>query len=215
MKTTMLALLLLALAPGTAMADKPGDKAANELVSAARSQIGVTLRYDPRYEKLAYPNGDVPLERGVCTDVVIRAYRVLGTDLQALVHEDMRRSWSAYPKAWGLKGPDRNIDHRRVPNLQTYLQRQGAALTPSRDALAYQAGDIVTWRLPPNLPHIGIVSDQRSPTGTPLIIHNIGAGTRMEDMLFSSPVTGHYRWRGASASRSARLPSDNRSGTRP
>ncbi|WP_395015224.1 DUF1287 domain-containing protein [Dongia sp.] len=162
-----------------------------DLVAAARDQVGRTLVYDPRYEKLAYPMGDVPIERGVCTDVVIRAFRSQGIDLQRLVHEDMRKHFQAYPQSWGLKRPDANIDHRRVPNLATYFKRQGLALEPGD----YRAGDIVTWMLPGNLPHIGIVSDRADPgSGRPLIIHNIGAGTREEDMLTAYPATGHFRW---------------------
>jgi uncharacterized protein YijF (DUF1287 family) len=172
---------------------------AMELVAAARAQIGVTTSYNPGYEKMGYPNGDVPAARGVCTDVVIRAYRKRGIDLQALVHEDMGKAWEAYPKLWQLKARDSNIDHRRVPNLQTFLKRQGSALAVSRDGRDYQPGDIVTWRLPGNLPHIGMVSDQRSWTGVPMVIHNIGAGAREENSLFSYPVTGHYRWNPATA----------------
>jgi uncharacterized protein YijF (DUF1287 family) len=182
-----IAVLLLAALPA----------AAQDLVTAARAQIGVTVSYSPRYEKLAYPNGDVAPERGVCTDVVIRAYRKQGIDLQALVHEDMGRAWDAYPKLWQLKGRDSNIDHRRVPNLQTFFTRQGGGLPVSRDGRDYRPGDIVTWRLPGNLPHIGIVSDRRALTGVPMVIHNIGAGAREENTLFAYPVTGHYRWKPA------------------
>jgi uncharacterized protein len=163
------------------------------LVSAARRQIGVTTIYDPAYVRLSYPNGDVPEARGVCTDVVIRALRAHGLDLQKAVHEDMRRYFAEYPKKWGLRGPDRNIDHRRVPNLQVWFSRQDWSLTPTRTAAGYRAGDLVTWMLPGNLPHIGIVSDRTSRTGAPLIIHNIGHGTREEDILFAYPITGHYR----------------------
>jgi uncharacterized protein YijF (DUF1287 family) len=162
-----------------------------DLVQAAREQVGRTLIYDPRYEKLAYPMGDVPIERGVCTDVVIRAFRSLDVDLQALVHEDMKRNFQAYPQAWGLARPDANIDHRRVPNLATYFKRRGMALGPGD----FRAGDIVTWILPGNLPHIGIVSDRADPaSGRPLIIHNIGAGAQEEDMLTAHSITGHFRW---------------------
>ncbi len=170
-----------------------------QLASAAKVQIGVTLEYDPRYEKLAYPGGDVPLVRGVCTDVLIRAYRKLGIDLQQLVHEDMKRAWKAYPALWQLKGTDRNIDHRRVPNLQAFFTRHGTALDPSRDAQGYQPGDIVTWMVPPRLPHVGIVAAEKSAAGVPLIIHNIGSGTQLEDRLFAFPITGHYRFTGAKA----------------
>jgi len=197
------AVLALALFCSTAaLAD--GRPAA--LVAAARSQVGVTLSYDPRYERLAYPGGDVPPERGVCTDVVVRAYRKLGADLQVLVHEDMKKSWDIYQKKgrWQMKAPDRNIDHRRVPNLATYFGRHGTSLPPSKDARDYRAGDIVTWLLPGNLTHIGIVSDKQTNGGVPLIIHNIGAGAREEDILFGYTVTGHYRWLPKSAPAAAR-----------
>jgi uncharacterized protein YijF (DUF1287 family) len=168
---------------------------ARKLVAAAESQIGQTVLYDPSYVKLAYPGGDVPVERGVCTDVVIRAYREgLGVDLQKLVHEDMAGNFAAYPKAWGLKRPDRNIDHRRVPNLQTFLARRNAKLA----AADFAAGDLATMMLPGNLPHIGIVSETLNGAGTrPLLLHNIGAGTRREDILGTYPLTGHYRFSGA------------------
>lgn len=162
-------------------------------VASARKQVGVTLIYDPAYVRLPYPGGDVPQERGVCTDVVIRALRPQGLDLQKAVHEDMRAHFRLYPKNWGLRAPDRNIDHRRVPNLQTWFVRQGWSLRPTREASSYRPGDLVTWMLPGNLPHIGIVSDRRSVSGTPLIIHNIGRGTREENILFDYPITGHYR----------------------
>ena len=138
----------------------------------------------------------MPIERGVCTDVIVRAYRKLGQDLQVLVHQDMKQSWAVYQKQgrWQMKAPDRNIDHRRVPNLATFFARHGTSLPVSKDGSAYRAGDIVTWMLPGNLTHIGIVSDQRTRAGIPLMIHNIGAGTREENMLFDFPVTGHYRW---------------------
>ncbi|HTL97750.1 MAG TPA: DUF1287 domain-containing protein [Holophagaceae bacterium] len=164
------------------------------LIRAARTQIGVTLHYDSRYQRIPYPGGDVPLDRGVCTDVVIRAYRVLGVDLQALVHEDMLRAWSEYPKDWGMKGPDSNIDHRRVPNLATFFRRHGQTLATGADPRLYRPGDIVTWRLSSGVPHIGIVSDQRSAAGTPLMIHNIGYGTEQDDVLFDFTITGHFRY---------------------
>ncbi len=164
------------------------------LLEAAAAQVGVTVLYDPAYSRIAYPGGDVPLQRGVCTDVVIRAYRGIGVDLQQRVHEDMRANWAAYPKLWGLRGPDRNIDHRRVPNLATFFARHGRSLKPSQsDATVYAPGDIVTWMLPGNLPHIGLVTAQRR-NGRPLIVHNIGAGAQIEDMLFDYPITGHYRY---------------------
>lgn len=187
----LLSTIVLAVLSAAASASATG------LVDAARSQVGVTLSYDPRYERLAYPGGDVPLERGVCTDVVVRAYRKLGADLQVLVHQDMKQAWDVYQKKgrWQMKAPDRNIDHRRVPNLATFFGRHGSSLPVSKDGGNYKPGDIVTWMLPGNLTHIGIVSD-RQVGGVPLVIHNIGAGTREENILFAYPVTGHYRWQG-------------------
>ena len=185
--------------PNTARAARTGPGASttrpatHPLVAAARRQIDVTVVYDPAYVVLPYPGGDVPQDRGVCTDVVIRALRTQGIDLQKAVHEDMRAHFDRYPKKWGLRRPDRNIDHRRVPNLQTWSARQDWSLAPSQSASAYKPGDLVTWMLPGNLPHIGIVSDRTGSRGTPLIIHNIGRGTREENILFSYPVTGHYR----------------------
>jgi uncharacterized protein len=165
-----------------------------DLVNAARSQIGKTLIYDPSYVKLDYPNGDIDIGRGVCTDVVIRAYRALGLDLQKLVHEDMRDHWRLYPKLWRLKAPDRNIDHRRVPNLATYFKRFGQSFKITNDASNYLAGDVVTWRLASGVPHIGVVSNNIGAKGTPKVIHNIGLGTQEDDVLFEFVLTGHYRW---------------------
>ena len=164
------------------------------LVTAARAQLSVTVVYDPRYARFPYPGGDIPLNRGVCTDVLIRAYRAQGVDLQRLVHEDMIRAWDAYPRDWGLKAPDRNIDHRRVPNLATFFTRHGLSLPATRDPKHYLPGDVVMWRLPSGLPHTGLVSDRRSPDGTPLVIHNIGWGTKEEDRLFAYTLTGHFRY---------------------
>ena len=164
------------------------------LAITARRQIGVTLSYDPAYTRISYPGGDVPESRGVCTDVVIRALRIHGIDLQRRVHEDMRAHFQKYPQKWGLRGPDRNIDHRRVPNLQTWFTREGWSVPVGNRAEDYRAGDLVTWMLPGNLPHIGIVSDRKTMVkGTPLIIHNIGRGAREEDILFDHRITGHYR----------------------
>jgi uncharacterized protein YijF (DUF1287 family) len=143
---------------------------------------------------LEYPNGDPPLEVGVCTDVVVRALRTShGMDLQKLVHEDMRGNFSAYPQNWGLRGPDRNIDHRRVPNLQAFFKRRGWQVELTQIAGDYLPGDLVTCLVPPNLPHIMVVSDRRNAAGEPLVIHNIGAGAREEDRLFAFKLTGHYR----------------------
>ncbi|MEZ0470374.1 DUF1287 domain-containing protein [Luteimonas salinilitoris] len=174
----------------------PGLQAGNaRLAAAAETQVGVTLYYDPAYVRLDYPGGDVPADRGVCTDVVVRALReAAGADLQSLVHQDMRAAFAAYPRHWGLRAPDRNIDHRRVPNLETFLERRGLALPRSDDPHHYLAGDIVSWRLPNGLPHIGIVSRRHGAHGRPLVVHNIGAGAQVEDVLFAWPVEGHYRW---------------------
>lgn len=163
------------------------------LVATARRQVGVTVSYDPVYRVLSYPGGDVPMETGVCSDVVIRALRGLAIDLQKEVHEDMAVHFSAYPHEWGLSKPDKNIDHRRVPNLRAFFKRRGCELSVSKDAGDYQAGDVVTWNVCGSLPHIGIVSDRKTDGGIPLVIHNIGRGTREEDVLFQYPVTGHYR----------------------
>lgn len=169
---------------------------ADALVAAARAQIGVTILYDASYQRIAYPGGDVPADRGVCTDVVIRAYRHIGIDLQERVHKDMHAAWSAYPHPakWGLKSTDTNIDHRRVPNLDAFFRRHGTSITPSDRAADFRSGDIVVWQLPVGLPHIGIVSDRVSPRGTPLVIHNIASGVKMDDVLFAFRITGHYRY---------------------
>ena len=183
---TLLSLLLILCLAQPAAAD-------SRLPELARKQIGVTVTYDPDYSVLPYPGGDVPIERGVCTDVVIRALRELGLDLQKAVHEDMRAHFSAYPKLWGLKRPDRNIDHRRVPNLQTFFRRRGWSLPVTENAADYLPGDIVTCRIDTALHHIMIISERKAPDGSPLIIHNIGAGTQEEEGLFIFPLTGHYR----------------------
>jgi uncharacterized protein len=174
------------------------DEFTSRLVAAALAQTSQRVVYDGSYRRIPYPGGDVPANVGVCTDVVIRAYRQLGVDLQQKVHEDMGAAFSAYPKLWGMRGPDPNIDHRRVPNLQAFFRRRGAERRIARpDPAAYAPGDLVTWMLPGNLPHIGVVSDQRSPDGQhPLIVHNIGRGPEVEDMLFEYPITGVYRYRG-------------------
>ena len=175
-----------------------------ELIQAAKDRTKVSVVYTPDYVALDYPGGDVPEGTGVCTDVVIRSYRKLGIDLQVLVHEDMKKAFSKYPKHWGATRPDRNIDHRRVPNLQTYFKRQGAALSVSREASRYQPGDLVTWNLNHQgwLPHLVVVIDRRTPDGKrPLIVHNMGVGTVAEDILFRFPITGHYRFIPATSKR--------------
>jgi uncharacterized protein len=164
------------------------------IVAAARSQIGKTVTYDSAYAKLGYPNGDVPLDRGVCTDVVIRALRVgIKLDLQKLVHDDMTRAFAKYPRQWGLTKPDSNIDHRRVPNLGCYFERQGFSLPLSTDKKDFLPGDLVTCTVAGNRPHIMFVSDRKVPDGTPYVLHNIGAGAQEEPRLFDFPLTGHYR----------------------
>lgn len=165
----------------------------SRLPDAARSQIGVTIYYDPAYVVLPYPGGDVPQESGVCTDVVIRAMRHLGLDLQQAVHEDMKRNFSAYPNNWGLKRPDKNIDHRRVPNLQVYFTRRGWSLPVTDNPADYKPGDIVTCRVSSGRPHIMVVSDYADSKGTPMVIHNLGNGTRENPQLFTFTLTGHYR----------------------
>jgi uncharacterized protein YijF (DUF1287 family) len=168
-----------------------------QIVAAAIKRTNHSVRYDGSYVSISYPGGDVPENTGVCTDVVIRTYRVLGTDLQRLVHEDMSKHFDAYPsrRIWGLEHPDRNIDHRRVPNLQAFFKRHGEVLAATNNPSDYSPGDLVTWMLPGNLPHIGIVTDRKHPrTSNPMIVHNIGFGPKLEDMLFDYPITGHFRY---------------------
>ena len=165
------------------------------LAKEAEKRLKAAVRYDGRYCKIAYPMGDVPAHIGVCTDVVIRSYRGVGIDLQERVHLDMKAHFSAYPKNWGLRRPDTNIDHRRVPNLMTFFTRAGARLPVSRVAADYRPGDLVVWDLGRGILHIGVVSTQRSRgTGVPLIVHNIGAGPQQNDILFSYKIIGHFRY---------------------
>lgn len=152
--------------------------------------------YDPGYFSISYPNGDVPKGKGVCTDVVIRAYRKLGIDLQKEVHEDMKKNFSKYPQKWGLKKPDPNIDHRRVPNLQVFFTRFGKSLEVTDKASDYKTGDLVTWMINDKMPHIGIVTNRKSADGKRnLIVHNVGAGQVLEDCLFQYKITGHYQFK--------------------
>ena len=169
----------------------------SDLAKAAMERTEFQVRYDGSYIALKYPGGDVPPGIGVCTDVVIRSYRALGIDLQVRVHEDMKSNFHLYPSKhiWGLTRTDTNIDHRRVPNLQKFFARHGETLATDKIASLYQPGDIVTWMLPGNLPHIGIVSDRTHwLSDMPMIIHNIGAGPKLDNMLFDYPITGHYRY---------------------
>jgi uncharacterized protein len=181
-------------APGPA-ATLTSTPKTRKLIAAARAQIGVTLQYDPAYTVLDFPGGDVPRRRGVCTDVVIRAYRdAFDMDLQTLVNADMKTAFASYPTRWGLSEPDRNIDHRRVLNLQTYFARSQAKLTIPDTLSKWQPGDIATFMIGGRLPHIGILSD-KTRNGRPLLIHNIGRGTQEEDVLGDYPIVGRYRWR--------------------
>jgi uncharacterized protein len=164
-----------------------------QLIRSARQQVGVTLDYDPSYRALSYPGGDVPLSTGVCTDVLVRALRAQDIDLQKKVHEDMRAHFTQYPQRWGLRRPDTNIDHRRVPNLMMYFRRQGFAVAMSTDPTAFAPGDIVAWDLGGGVTHIGIVSDRSTTAATPLVLHNIGRGAREENILFAYTMIGHYR----------------------
>jgi hypothetical protein len=171
------------------------DEFSIALSRAAMERTRHSILYDGSYRRIGYPGGDVPPNVGVCTDVVIRAYRALDIDLQQRVHEDMVAHFAAYPQIWNLHKPDSNIDHRRVPNLQAFFSRHGAELPTSSDPLDYHTGDLVTWTVGGNLPHIGIVVDRRSRDGQrPLVVHNIGAGPNLEDILFAYPITGHYRY---------------------
>jgi uncharacterized protein len=168
---------------------------ATRLAKAAREQIGVTRSYDPAYVRLDYPMGDIDRASGVCTDVVIRAYRdAFDVDLQKLVHEDMKAAFSAYPKIWGLTRPDKNIDHRRVPNLERYFERHSGSLALPASLDGWQPGDLYTMRLGGRLPHIGIVSDRLTEAGHPYVIHNIGGGTQEEDILGLYDDERRYRF---------------------
>lgn len=168
----------------------------NKLSLAALELTKEKVVYDPSYFSISYPNGDIPKGKGVCTDVIIRAYRKLGVDLQKEVHEDMKTNFSKYPKLWGLKSTDKNIDHRRVPNLMTYFKRQQAEKIISRNPKDYLPGDIVAWNLGGAITHIGIVVHKKSlDKKRNLIVHNIGSGQVLEDCLFSYKIIGHYRFR--------------------
>ena len=191
----------IAPAAAPAAARQPPAAPSLPIVAAARNQIGRTVTYDPAYVRLNYPRGDIPIDRGVCTDVVIRALRdAIDSDLQQLLHEDMKSAFSAYPTIWGLRKPDRNIDHRRVPNLRRYFERTNCSLGVTQNKQDYLPGDIVTCRVS-NAPHIMIVSDRKTSGGVPLVIHNIGRGTQEENSLFEFTITGHYRIRNTAQAR--------------
>src|SRR6267142_5759781 len=198
-------LLLLVLIPLSALSQNPSAVPPNhqqflqKLIAATIERTHYIVRYDPAYVRIPYPNGDVPPDTGVCTDEIIRAYRGVGIDLQKEVHVDMEQNFSAYPKRWrGLSAhTDANIDHRRVPNLMVFFSRKGEALAMTERAEDYAPGEMVTWDLGGNVPHIGIVVDQKSPRGGRfMILHNIGRGPKIEDVLFSWKITGHYRYLG-------------------
>ncbi len=184
--------LLLLLLPLILGQSAPDDNL--RIADAAMKQVGVTLTYDPEYVRLAYPMGDIDPAKGVCTDVVIRAFRAIGVDLQKEIHEDMTADFSAYPGLWGLKKPDSNIDHRRVQNIQRYLERKGKSLPKNGE---YLPGDVVAWRLFSGVAHIGVVSTElASPSRKRYrVVHNIGWGTRNEDVLYDWKIIGHYRWK--------------------
>jgi uncharacterized protein YijF (DUF1287 family) len=174
----------------------PQDNFPARLAAAAFALTQQPVMYDATYFRIPYPNGDVPTGKGVCTDVIIRAYRKVGIDLQQLVHEDMKRNFNAYPKLWRLTKPDTNIDHRRVPNLMKFFSRHGTTLKILKIPADYKPGDLVAWSLGGGLTHIGIVADKMSDDGLrPLIVHNIGNGQELSDCLFSYTVIGHYRYR--------------------
>jgi len=181
---------------GAAVLPASADEFGQQISAAAIERTQHRVIYDPAYMRLSYPGGDVAADRGVCADVVIRALRALDIDLQKLVHEDMKQAFSAYPDHWGLSRPDANIDHRRVPNLEAYFTRTGVRLIPSDEPADYLPGDIVAWNLKGDtgwLPHIGVVTDRVSLSGRPMVVHNIGAGPKLEDVLFDWNMTGHYR----------------------
>jgi uncharacterized protein YijF (DUF1287 family) len=195
-KLIILSLLVIPVSVSAYRQGEPPDFS-KKLTKAAIARTKHIVRYDGSYRKINFPNGDVPSTVGVCTDLVIRSYRQLRIDLQKDIHEDMKENFDMYPKLWGLYKPDPNIDHRRVPNLQTLFKRKGILLPVTTNPNDYVAGDIVSWMLPGNLPHIGIVIDSRSEDGSRhLIVHNIGSGPVIEDILFDYQITGHYRYYG-------------------
>ena len=170
-----------------------------KLSDAAVSIVDASINYDPAYFSIKYPNGDVPKNKGVCTDVVIRAYRKMHIDLQKEVHEDLKANFSKYPnlKKWGLYKPDTNIDHRRVPNLEIFFTRKGQKLSISNDPSDYKTGEIVTWLIGKKFPHIGIITNIKSPDGKrPMIVHNVGNGQLLEDCLFDYEIVGHFKYKG-------------------
>ena len=194
-RVTWLLAIVLVLVPRIPLPSNHDVPFASKFVAAALERTTHRVTYDGRYLSIPYPGGDVPDHIGVCTDLVIRSYRTVGIDLQRKIHEDMQAHFNLYPKNWGLTRPDSNIDHRRVPNLRVFFSRHGEELSPSDDPGDYRPGDLVSWILPGNLPHIGIVAARKTNDGkVPLIFHNIGRGPVLEDALFSYRRTGHYRY---------------------
>ena len=193
-------ILVVVLISSVSFAFREGEPAgfSQRLSKTAIERTTHKVIYDGAYRRIEYPNGDIPEHVGVCTDVVIRTYRKLGIDLQTDVHEEMKSHFDVFPKKWGLSHPDPNIDHRRVPNLQTLFNRKGIVLPITDNPKDYVTGDLVTWVVARTLPHIGIVVNRLSSDGKrPLIVHNIGLGPQLEDMLFEYPITGHYRYYGS------------------
>ena len=197
----ILLIAFFALSSATAQRTPPvsREEFTKRLVAAAIERTHHSVRYVSEYIRLSYPDGDVPADTGVCTDEIIRSYRAVGVDLQKEVHEDMLQNFAAYPnkRRWLLSHPDSNIDHRRVPNLMVFFRRKGESLPITDRDADYAPGDLVTWNLGGDVPHIGIVVDQKSPaSGRYMIVHNIGEGPKMEDVLFNWKITGHYRYFG-------------------
>jgi len=190
--------ILICLAPAFAPAYSQVSSPLAFSTRLSQAALQITrdrVLYDPTYFTIAYPDGDVPADKGVCTDVIIRTYRKLGIDLQKIVHDDMKAHFEKYPKLWGLKKTDTNIDHRRVPNLMTFFSRFGTVKPISNNPKDYAPGDIVAWDLGNGLTHIGIISDQKSNAGNQyLVVHNIGRGQELSDCLFSFKIIGHYSY---------------------
>ncbi len=191
------AIIFASLAQSSTSQQSPNDQFLPHLLAAAHERTTHTVRYEPAYVRITYPNGDVPADTGVCTDEIIRIYRAVGIDLQKLVHEDMQQNRVAYPRFGNYSGTDTNIDHRRVPNLMVFFARKGKSLPITNRIEDYSPGDLVTWDLGGNVSHIGILVDTKSPqSGRYMIVHNIGRGPKMEDVLFDWKITGHYEYRG-------------------
>lgn len=184
--------IFVSLASGT---DTLAMDSTQTIIANALWQTRITRTYDPSYYAIPYPNGDIPFERGVCCDVIVRAFRGVGIDLQERIHLDMQKNFASYPAKWGLRKPDSNIDHRRVPNIATYLRRQGKSIEITHNGKDYLPGDIVTWKLPGGLDHIGLVTDVPVEGSDRYgVVHNIGMGTKLEDILFQFEITGHFRY---------------------